>query len=205
MMEVFSLLSLIAVIAMLRKIVETLPSMLACALRWRENNNLESSAKMSGNRNLIALVLIFPFCISLVKYRIMPYRFMSGMSEELQLGTTLLIILSYHLFRIFTTRVFTPNRHSKTAYYTADKCAKTFFVLLVLAVLVTGGILSYFNAPPAAIRNTIVWISAAIYLLFLTRKFQIFTSYCSVFSAFLYLCALEIIPTGTLVVSAIIF
>ena len=78
-------------------------------------------------------------------------------------------------------------------------------VLLVLAVLVTGGILSYFNVPPTVIRNTIVWISAAIYLLFLTRKFQIFTSYCSVFSAFLYLCALEIIPTGTLVVSAIIF
>lgn len=205
MMEILSLLSLIAVIAMLRKIVETLPAILSCALRWRENNNLESSAKMSGNRNLIALVLIFPFCISLVKHDIIPYRFMSGMSEELQLGITLLIILSYHLFRIFTTRVFAPHRHSKTAYYTADKCAKTFFVLLVLAVLVTGGILSYFNAPPAAIRNTIVWISAAIYLLFLTRKFQIFTSYCSVFSAFLYLCALEIIPTGTLVVSAIIF
>ena len=54
------------------------------------------------------------------------------------------------------------------------------------------------------VKSAILWLSAGIYGLFLIRKIQIFTSNCSVFTAFLYLCALEIIPTGTLVVSAII-
>ncbi len=50
-----------------------------------------------------------------------------------------------------------------------------------------------------------LWVSAFIYALYMLRKFQIFASGFSILTCFLYLCALEIIPTGLLVASALIF
>ena len=58
---------------------------------------------------------------------------------------------------------------------------------------------------PEHAKNAILWISALTYLLHLVRKLQILSSSCSIFAGFLYLCALEILPTGVLVTSAVIF
>ena len=110
----------------------------------------------------------------------------------------------YFIFRIATYRLFRPQRLPKKTYQTAGKAAHTFFAILTLLLLTVAGIMTVAGTDETAIKNAILWISAGIYGLFLIRKFQIFTSNCSVFAAFLYLCALEIIPTGTLVVSAII-
>jgi hypothetical protein len=89
-------------------------------------------------------------------------------------------------------------------YTTAGKAAHTFFVILTLVLLVTGGAMTVSGADESSIKSAMLWLSAGIYGLFFIRKFQIFTSNCSIFTAFLYLCALEIIPTGIIVVSAII-
>ena len=86
----------------------------------------------------------------------------------------------------------------------AGYAAHTFFVILTLMLLAAGGIMSVTGTDETVIKTAMLWISAGIYLLFILRKFEIFVSSCSVFTAFLYLCALEIIPTGTLVISAII-
>jgi hypothetical protein len=68
-----------------------------------------------------------------------------------------------------------------------------------------GAFMGLLDIPDADVRNAMLWVSAFIYALFLIRKTQIFSTSCSIFAAFLYLCALEMIPTGILVVSAIIF
>ena len=68
-----------------------------------------------------------------------------------------------------------------------------------------GGVLSFVGTDTEVIKTAMIWISAFTYALFLLRKTQIFSSSCNFFSAFLYLCALEIIPTGILVVPAVIF
>jgi hypothetical protein len=87
---------------------------------------------------------------------------------------------------------------------TAGNAAHTFFIILTLILLATGGVMAVTGADEHVIKTAMLWISAGIYLLFILRKLEIFISSCSVFTAFLYLCALEIIPTGTLVISAII-
>jgi hypothetical protein len=87
---------------------------------------------------------------------------------------------------------------------TAGNAAHTFFIILTLILLATGGVMAVTGADEHVIKTAMLWISAGIYMLFILRKLEIFISSCSVFTAFLYLCALEIIPTGTLVISAII-
>ena len=68
-----------------------------------------------------------------------------------------------------------------------------------------GGVMSFIEMDETVIRTAMLCVSALIYALFMLRKLQIFASGCSFFAAFLYLCALEILPTGVLVASAIIF
>ena len=67
-----------------------------------------------------------------------------------------------------------------------------------------GGIMSFIDVDNSIIKDAMIWVSGAIYLLFLIRRTQIFASSYNFFTVFLYLCALEIIPTGVLVTSAMI-
>ena len=204
MLEAISISSLLLVIAMLRKIVNILPHVFRCALRSKESTNLDSDVKSSQDRDITAAVLTIPFCLTISRYDILNFRFAEGMSEVLCLGIVIAVFIAYLLFRIFTSKLFHPRRH-RLSPRVKDRSERTFFIMLSICTLTCSWIMSLMNAEPEIIRNTIIWISAAIYLLYLVRKFQIFTSYCSVFTSFLYLCALEIIPTGTLVVTVVIF
>ena len=67
-----------------------------------------------------------------------------------------------------------------------------------------GGIMSFIGVDNKVITDAMIWVSGAIYMLFILRRTQIFASSYNFFTVFLYLCALEIIPTGVLVTSAMI-
>ena len=116
-----------------------------------------------------------------------------------------LIISVICLFRLSVTKVFHFGRIKRDVMRTAIKVSNTFFIILTLILLATGGTMAFLDIEENTIRLATLWISVCIYTVHLLRKLQIFNSSCSVFTAFLYLCALEIIPTGTLVVSALIF
>jgi hypothetical protein len=109
------------------------------------------------------------------------------------------------ILRVLTSWLFRPARIQQKVSNAAGKSSYTFFVIYALLLLTTGAIMGIADVDDATVRYAMLWVSAFIYLLFLLRKMQIFASSCSVFAAFLYLCALEMIPTGILIVSAIIF
>lgn len=204
MLEIISFISLIIIIVMLRRIVSVLPSVFACTLRWKENINLDSIVKTSRDRDLTALALTIPFCLTINRFGLLTFRFMRDMSPEAGFGITVGIFITYVLFRLFTAKVFLPHK-SRSTTRISDNSDRTFFIILSLSLLACGWIMTVFNADPLTTRHTMFWLSVAIYMLYLVRKFQIFQSHHPIFTSFLYLCALEIIPTGTLVVSAIIF
>ena len=81
----------------------------------------------------------------------------------------------------------------------------TFFVLIVYVLLSVGGIAGLFELENGPVKCSMLWISIAFYFIYIIRAFQIFISSYSIFAAFLYLCALELIPTGLLVVLAFVF
>ena len=75
----------------------------------------------------------------------------------------------------------------------------------MVLMLLTLGPLVLFRAPGSAIRIVLIVEMALSYLILLLRRIQILSPYCNPFSLFLYLCALELLPTGIYIASAVVF
>ena len=203
--DILALISLLIVIMLLRRLVNIYPSLMACLIRWKESINLEASVKLSRDRDMLAVAMIIPFCLSITRFGVYSPGFIENLNENARLGAIIGIFTAYILLRMATSYVFRPHKMNSKIYSTAEKAANTFFIVLSLLLLTAGGVLSFVETDTEVIKTAMIWISALTYALFLLRKTQIFSSSCNFFSAFLYLCALEIIPTGILVVPAVIF
>ena len=130
---------------------------------------------------------------------------MSGIDPSIRLALTIGIFIGYILIRTLISKMIRPRKMQPKTYRTAERASFTFFIVLTIILLAMGGVMSFIEMDETVIRTAMLCVSALIYALFMLRKLQIFASGCSFFAAFLYLCALEILPTGVLVAAAIIF
>ena len=199
------LFSCLIVLLLLRRLVNIMPSLMACMIRGKESLNLEASVKLSLDRDALALAMIIPFCLVAFRYRLYSPGFIEEMADVSLLGIYFGVFVVYLFLRFLMTWLFRPQKLPKKTYVAADKASRSFFIVYTLLLLAMGGIFGLADVQDAVSRDAMLWVSAFMYLLFLLRKTQIFSTSCSVFAGFLYLCALEMIPTGILVVSAIIF
>ncbi len=200
-----ALFSLIVVLLLLRRLVNVFPSLIACLWRGKECFNLESSVKLARDRDIVAVAMVIPFCLAVFRFRLYHPSFLAGFGENSLLGMYNAVFVGYVILRLAVSALFRPKTLPSKTLAASSKVAYTFFIFLTLFLLAMAGIMSRFGVDDHAVRDAMLWVSAAVYLLFLLRKLQIFNSSCSVFAAFLYLCALEMIPTGILIVSAIVF
>ena len=200
-----ALISLLVVILLLRSMVNTFPSLIACLFRWKENINLQMSVKLSRERDTLALAMIIPFCLTVYRFELYNPGFFDNFGENAKIWMILGIFAGFMILRKICTFLLRTKRLSQIIYKSAITSERTFFIVLTLLLLSTGGILSLFDINIATIRSTMFWLSGTIYIAFLLRKLQIFNSGCSIFLSFLYLCALEILPIGVLVTSTVIF
>ena len=203
--DILALVSVLIIITLLGRLVNIFPSLLACALRWKESVNLEASVKDSLDRDMLAAAMILPFCLTAERFRLFRPILMERLEPNLHLATTIGVFLTYILIRALFSKMLRPHKMAAKTYKTAEKSSYTFFIDLTIILMAMGGVMSFIGTDETVITDAMLCVSAAIYLLFLIRKTQIFASGCSFFTAFLYLCALEFFPTGALVASAIIF
>ena len=203
--KTLALISLLIALLLLKTMVGVFPSLIACLTRWKESVNLDASVQLSRNRDITALSLVIPFCLTVTRFRLYDPHFMVGLNDNGRLAVTIGILIGWMLLRTFLEHLLRPRKGNPKAYGTARKAAYTYLCILTLLLMLTGGIMAFVDAAPETIKTAMLWISATIYAVLLLRKTQIFTSSCSFFSGFLYLCALEILPTGALVASALIF
>lgn len=203
--DILILASLVLVLIFLDRLVNVFPSLVACVIRWKESINLEASVKLGRDRNLMALLMLLPFCLVATRFRLYDPTFMSTMDDTARLGVILAVAIAYVLLRAMLTHLLRNGKISPKPYQAACNSFYTFFTMLTLCLLAMAGIMSFTDMEPEVIKNAMLWLSAMAYVVFLLRKTQIFMSSCSLFTAFSYLCALEIIPTGALTVSAFVF
>ena len=199
-----ALISLLIIITLLRRLVSIFPSLLACLIRWKESVNLEMSVKLSRDRNILAIALIIPFCLTAFHWGLYRPSFIESLSPASGLAITIGVFIAYILLRWALTSICRSKKSRKSAYSTSIAAGRTFFIILTLLLMAIGGIMSFIGASTQTIKDAMIWVSGAIYLLFILRRTQIFASSYNFFIVFLYLCALEIIPTGVLVTSAMI-
>ena len=203
--DILALISLLIVITLLKRLVDVFPSLMACLIRLKENFNIQLSLKMRTDRDLVSAAMYIPFCLIVYRFRLYSPSFLDGFTDNGRLGLTIGIISAYMLLRVACRYIFRLHSTSETTYKTASDSARTYFAVLTLLLLIVGSIFNYAEVPANTIKTAMIWISGGIYTLFIIRKTQIFHSSCSFFASFLYLCALESLPTGALIASAVIF
>ena len=203
--DVLALISFFIILFLLESLVEIFPSLVACMVRWKESVNLDASVQLGRSRDIIALAMILPFCLVVSKYNLYSMSWMDGIHINGRTGIVIGIFVLYILLRKFMEHVNRPKKMNGETYRTSCKSSHTFFSILTLILLCMAGVMSFIDTNAEVIKSAMLWVSATIYLLYIVRKYQIFISSCSFFSGFLYLCALEFIPTGAMVASAIIF
>ena len=203
--NILVLISFFICVLPMRRFVGIFPSLMACIVRWKESVNLDASVQLSRDRDIMAIAMVMPFCLTAGKFDFYSPVWIGQFGADGKLGITIGVFIGYILLRKGLEHVFRPKKMNPKTYRTACKSSHTFFIILTLTLMAMGGVMSFIDVAPMEIKNAMLWVSGATYAVFLLRKTQIFTSSCSFFSGFLYLCALEILPTGALVASALIF
>lgn len=202
--DILAIISTVSVIILMRRLLNIYPSLLACIIRWKESINLEASVKHSLDRNMFAVAMIIPFCLIVYRFGIYSPAFMEGINETFSLLIIIGIFGAYFALRRAMIKIMRPKKMNPKTYKAAICCAYTFFIILTLTLFFVGGIMALLKTDPIVTRTAIIWLSAIIYGIYIFRKTQIFISSCSIFRGFLYLCGLEIFPTGVLIASALI-
>lgn len=200
-----SVASAVVLLMFIRKLVNIIPSLISCLLRWKEAFNLEYSVKLSRDRDIIYYILIIPFCLTVDRYRLYSPDFMDSMNDTSRLLVTTGAILAYMIARAILFYAIKGKKTGSETYFAAGKSFCTFFCLTTLSLSIAAGALSLFPVSDSVTRDVLLYIIGIFYLLSILRKCQIFSRSCKVLTTILYLCSLEFLPTGLFVATALIF
>lgn len=178
-------------------IVDLIPSFLLCA--FKENRSIYNSSKLRRSCDRVLLFVAPAFLMVLTPYRF--YPFAVAQSMPLAFLYTCLTAAAYCFLRFFLRVIFYNGSRGQDYFKGVVFVSHVFLVLGALIVCVVFGVCKLVCVEDSLVRDIIMWTMAGIYVVYLLRVFQVFCSPRGFFSAFLYLCALEIIPTGLLVAS----
>lgn len=164
------------------------PYLIDCAWQWRGNLRLEASVPRTRVRNLSSAVTVLPLALVFLRFDVLP----------------LCLVLLWWLLRTLVTLLLRPKGKGEQYYDAARRSGMNYFILYGLLVLPVVGGLWLFHVPPMPVRVVLLAVSGLFYLLFLVRKTQILRSVFRHLTVFLYLCALEIIPSALLVAATVL-
>lgn len=166
------------------------PRLLDCIWRWRGNFILETSIPNQNARNTLAITMLLPFGMMVYRFSLVDFRW---------LGAFLLIRLA-----MYGALSSSAGKH-RSEYHHAHICLHNYFIILVFLMLVSISILTLFtDAPDRCVRTVLLVEVWMMYLLHFVRKMQILRSAFPALQVFLYLCALEIVPSGLLITATVL-
>ena len=193
----------VLMILLMSTFLQLLPFIADSLMRARGSAALENSVRVSRDRNIVALVMMLPGFLLAFRYRLYDPSFIAAHTGDTRLWLIGACFTGYLLLRLFIYLLLKPRRRYEN-YQVAHHASYTFFIILVLLALGTAGVLSLFKFQDSVMRMVLYVETATVYLVFLIRRTQILSLSCNHFRTFLYLCALELIPTAALILSAVL-
>lgn len=196
--------SVLMAILFIRNLINILPYLADNFTRARGSLALENSVRVSRDRNIIALALIIPFLLVINRWGLYSPDFLEGKDTDTRFLIIAGIFIVYLLVRRIVALLCNPS-YGRDNFQTARKAAYSFFILCGFFALPTLGLMVLFGANELAVRNVLLIEMILVYLIYLYRKSQILSLSYGPLAVFLYLCGLELLPTGLLVASALVF
>lgn len=204
--SVFMIVFVVLAVICLKNVIRLMPLLLQCLTRKNACFTMEHSVQNSSDRNFIAFVLLLPFCLIADRFDFYRPVFLSevphGWMALVLLGTALLYVLLRFLMASLVRKPYHINFDNWRA---VRRTYLTYFIHTVFIVSATIGVMNIFGASADTVRRTAYWEMGVVYMLSFLRCAQILRENCSGMGTFLYLCALELIPTAALIVPAVYF
>ncbi|MGN1046500.1 MAG: hypothetical protein ACI4QG_05325 [Candidatus Cryptobacteroides sp.] len=204
LVDILSVASVLLCVLFLKRLYCAFPYMTSCLVRWREAFALEYSVSISRDRNLFFVLMVIPMAILLDRYDIYSPDFLGFIPEDFRVLGTAACLAVFLLLRVFLLNVSRMRKTPRNAYSAAGGLFRTFFCLATLTVVLISGVLGRIGVDDGIVRTVILCCLSVFWTLLLLRKGQIFAHNCTIFSTILYLCSLEIVPTGLMVASAML-
>lgn len=192
----------LAVVLLLSPVIHATPAAFSSFLRVRNCKDVEGSVRLSRDRNITAILFIVPFVMLHSRFRIYDPGWMESWTPEAHFLGTLGVFGLYILIRFLLFITLSPRRHREDAHTLAHRFSLSAFILLAILLPAVTGILLVFGANDLTVKWIIIHIDILFFGLYCFQKAQIFALSCNPFTTFLYLCALEFLPTVFLAVSA---
>lgn len=187
----------------LRNFLNVLPYLRDSMSRARGSAALENSVKVSRDRNLVAAVFLLPAILLAFRYELYDPAFIRDWNPDFRLLAVAGAFLAFLLLRYLLYIWLRPRRRYDD-YQMAYRAGHTYFILLMLLVLVTVGILYVAGVDDLLVKRILLIETGVVYLVYLLRKGQILSTSCKPLTTFLYLCALELLPAALLAGSVMI-
>lgn len=201
--SIFMVLFVALTIFTLVDFIRMLPLLLDSYTRKNSSLNIEHNIQTSRERNLAAFTLALPFCLLANLYDFYTPGIILFVNKEWRALVLLGVLGLYVLLRYLMSGIVRKPYHIRFDDWRAvQRGIFSYFILMVVLLGISIGIMVVFKSGDKAIRVVSYCEMGFIYLLSFFRCGNILKDYCSGFGTFLYLCALEIIPTGALVASA---
>ena len=195
--------SVLLFLVALRSFLNVLPYLSDSILRARGSAALENSVRVSRDRNLVAAVFLIPAILIIYRYRLFDIAYFDTLSPDLRLAAVAGVFVGYLLLRFLLYRWMRPRRRYDD-YQMAYRAGYTFFILLMMLVLLTVGVCYVLRLPDETVKTLLLAETGVMYLLYIFRRGQILSMSCNSLTTFSYLCGLELLPTALMVVPAVI-
>lgn len=201
----FGALSLLTCILMMRQIVSLIPSLVGCILRSKEMLNLQNSARLSRERDMVAMAALIPLCLVATHYRFLDYDWLEGHGLPVVFGFTAGLMFAFGLVKSILSKLLQPRILNAKSYAAVTHGIFTFTIIITEVLLLTVGVLDIIAVQFELAKTILLWEMAALYLICILHKYEILRSRCSVFATILYLCAADFLPTGAVIATVILF
>ena len=190
-------------LALLPTFFHLTPYLADAVFRARGSEALEFSVRITRDRDMFAYILLVPAVLIMYRYRLYDPSFMHQLPMAWRLLANAGVLGAYITLRAVIYIILKPRRRYEY-FRLAHRVIYTFFIIFMLIALPALGVLTVVDAKDVIIRSVMYVLLVVVYFVFIIRKAQILSLTCGGFALFLYLCALELIPTAALVVSAVV-
>ncbi len=188
----------------MRTFIHIIPQLLPTLTRWKVCLSLDHNIHLCRERSYAALILFVPFCLLADRYGLVHPSVIETLPVGWQVPAVTGFFLIYLLVRRFCHSLCALRGRRPETFLAAYRSSYGYFVLMLLLLLVSVGICHVLGCNELVFNRVLLIEILLCYLLSVVRKGQILRSFCNPFLTFLYLCGLELIPTGMLTAAVLL-
>lgn len=187
-----------------RSLMNIFPRLLNSLTRWKVCVAIDASMQTRNDRNILGVVYTLPIALLCDRYDLLHTEIINVIPESWHGLVTTGILALWFLVRKTLMVIFGSRARKPETLRTAHLSFFNYWILAGFLMVITIAVSSAAGLGDGLISKLLLWEGAVLYAVAFVRKAQILRSFCGPFATFLYLCGLEILPTGALVAGTFI-